>query len=300
MDAAIATPALRKPKLQDMALVFLLGSLWGSSFLAIKLSVFEVGPLLLGYLRVFCALVPLAAYMAWRGVRLPVNRHDWKLLCVMSILNTVVPFFLINWANLHIDSGVAALIMGIGPLLTLFVTHLTTHDDRFTLNKLLGILTGLTGLVIIIGTEALSGFSQSLLGDLAMLGTIFCYVVSTSLVRKLRETPKEAIATVNMGLSAIALTPVVFLFETPSLENLSVTGALAILYLGACVTGIGYLMRYHLVLTVGQNYMAMGSYVMPVVGVGMGAVFLGEPVSVKILLALALVLAGFAVARVRS
>jgi drug/metabolite transporter (DMT)-like permease len=218
----------------------------------------------------------------------------------MSILNTVVPFFLINWANLHIDSGVAALIMGIGPLLTLFVTHLTTHDDRFTLNKLLGILTGLTGLVIIIGTEALSGFSQSLLGDLAMLGTIFCYVASTSLVRKLRETPKEAIATVNMGLSAIALTPVVFLFETPSLENLSVTGALAILYLGACVTGIGYLMRYHLVLTVGQNYMAMGSYVMPVVGVTMGAVFLGEPLSVKILLALALVLAGFAVARVRS
>ncbi len=297
MDVTLSSRKLRKPRTSDALLVILLGTIWGSAFIAIKLCVFEVGPLLLGYLRVFTAFVPLALYMWWRGARFSSDRRDWMLLIAMSIMNTVIPFFLINWAGQHIDTGVAALIMGMGPLLTLFVTHVTTSDDRFTMRKLAGMLTGFCGLVLIIGTEVFAGFSTSLLGDLAMLAVIFSYVLATSMVRKVRSTPKEAIATGNMMISAVILTPIVFIFETPSLDNLTLTGALAILYLGVCVTGVGYLLRYHLVLSVGQNFMAMGSYVMPIVGVSLGAIFLNEPLSPTVLIALALVLAGFAVAK---
>ncbi len=288
---------LRQPRAADVAVLILLGTLWGSTFLAIKLAVFDTGPVLLVFLRVVAAFIALAAYMMVKGATLPTERRDWYILFLMSILNSVVPLVLINWANLHITSGVAALIMGIGPLFTLFVTHITTSDDRFSMNKLAGMVIGLGGLAVIVGSEAMAGFTASLLGDAAMFGAISCYVIATSFVRKIRTTRKEGIATINMAMAAVMLLPVVLIIDTPPLASLSLTVWLSILYLGVIVTGAGYLLRYHLVLSVGQNYMAMASYVMPVVGVLLGALFLGEPLSPKIIIALVLVLAGFAVAR---
>ena len=298
MTIAVANGQIRKPTLSDALLLVLMGFVWGSAFLAIKIAVFETGPVLLVFLRILTALVPLWIYMVWRGASFPDNRYDWVLLAIMSLLNTVIPFFLLSWAGLHISSGVMALIMGLGPLLSLVVSHISTHDDRFSMSKLLGMLIGLAGLVLIIGGDALSGVTANLLGDLAVVVAITCYAVASAMVRKVRSTSKEAMATVNMIVSAAVLAPIVFLVETPALGSLNTGAVISILYLGVVTTGIGYLLRFHLVLTVGQTYMSMASYIMPVVGVGLGTVFLAEPLSANIVAALCLVLASFAVARV--
>jgi len=298
MTIAVANGQIRKPTLSDALLLVLMGFVWGSAFLAIKIAVVETGPVLLVFLRILTALAPLWIYMAWRGASFPDNRFDWVLLIAMSLLNTVIPFFLLSWAGLHISSGVMALIMGLGPLLSLVVSHVSTHDDRFSMSKLMGMLIGLAGLVLIIGGDALGGVTADLLGDLAVVVAITCYAVASAMVRKVRSTSKEAMATVNMIVSAAVLAPIVFLVETPALGSLSTGAVISILYLGVVTTGIGYLLRFHLVLTVGQTYMSMASYIMPVVGVGLGTVFLAEPLSANIILALALVLASFAVARV--
>ena len=298
MTIAVANGQIRKPTLSDALLLVLMGFVWGSAFLAIKIAVFETGPVLLVFLRILTALAPLWIYMVWRGASFPDNRYDWVLLVAMSLLNTVIPFFLLSWAGLHISSGVMALIMGLGPLLSLVVSHVSTHDDRFSMSKLLGMLIGLAGLALIIGGDALGGVTANLLGDLAVVVAITCYAVASAMVRKVRSTSKEAMATVNMIVSAAVLAPIVLLVETPALGSLSTGAVISILYLGVVTTGIGYLLRFHLVLTVGQTYMSMASYIMPVVGVGLGTVFLAEPLSANIVAALALVLASFAVARV--
>ena len=297
MTIAVANGQIRKPTLGDAFLLVLMGFVWGSAFLAIKVAVFETGTVLLVFLRILTALVPLWIYMVWRGASFPDNRFDWLLLVVMSLLNTVIPFFLLSWAGLYISSGVMALIMGLGPLLSLVVSHISTHDDRYSTSKLLGMLIGFAGLVLIIGGDALNGVTADLLGDLAVVVAITCYAVASAMVRKVRATAKEAMATVNMIVSAAVLVPVVFLVETPDIGTLSTGAVVAILYLGVVTTGIGYLLRFHLVLTVGQTYMSMASYIMPIVGVGLGTVFLDEPLSADIVAALCLVLAGFAVAR---
>lgn len=297
MSLAVANGQIRKPTLGDALLLLLLGFVWGSAFLPIKIAVFETGTVLLVFLRILTALVPLWIYMVWRGAAFPDNRYDWVLLVVMSLLNTVIPFFLLSWAGLHISSGVMALIMGLGPLLSLVVSHISTHDDRFSITKLMGMLIGFAGLVLIIGGDAVEGVTADLLGDLAVVGAITCYAVASAMVRKVRTTSKEAMATVNMMVSAAVLAPIVFLTETPDIASLSAGTVIAILYLGVVTTGIGYLLRFHLVLTVGQTYMSMASYIMPIVGVGLGTIFLDEPLSADIIAALCLVLAGFAVAR---
>jgi drug/metabolite transporter (DMT)-like permease len=292
-----ANGQLRKPTIADVGLIFFVGCVWGSSFLPIKIAVFETGPLLLVYLRVLAALVPLCLYMAWRGTPYPNTRFDWAVIFAMSLLNTVVPFFLLSWAGLHIDSGVMALIMGMGPLLALFVSHLTTNDDKLTVRKFTGMMIGLSGLLVIVGQDALAGVTEHLLGDLAVIGAITCYVLATALVRKVRSTAKEAMAAGNMLISAALLAPIMALTEHPPITGLSLESFLAIAYLGLVTTGIGYVLRFHLVLTVGQSFTSLASYIMPIVGVILGVLFLGEPLTIYLVVALGLVLAGFAVAR---
>ncbi len=292
-----ANGQLRKPTYADVVLLVVIGCVWGSSFLPIKVAVYETGPMLLVYLRVLAALVPLCLYMAWRRIPYPSTRFDWGLIFVMSLLNTVVPFFLLSWAGLHITSGVMALIMGIGPLLALFVSHYTTHDDKLTARKFAGMLIGLCGLVVIVGQDALSGVTEHLLGDLAVLGAITCYVLATALVRKVRSTAKEAMAAGNMIISTALLAPIILIADTPPITDLSLESFLAIAYLGVVTTGVGYVLRFHMVITVGQSFTSMASYVMPIVGVILGVLFLEEPLTIYLVLALGLVLAGFAVAR---
>ena len=292
-----ANGQLRQPTFADMILLVLIGCVWGSSFLPIKVAVFETGPTLLVFLRVIAALVPLCLYMAWRRIPYPNTRFDWGVIFIMSLLNTIIPFFFLSWAGLHVDSGVMALIMGIGPLLALFVSHYTTHDDKLTGRKFAGMLIGLCGLLVIVGQDALAGVTENLLGDLAVLAAIICYVLSTALVRKIRSTAKEAMATGNMLISAVILAPIIVVMENPPISGLSLDSLLAIAYLGIVTTGVGYVLRFHMVITVGQSYTSMASYIMPVVGVILGVLFLGEPLTISLVVALALVLAGFAAAR---
>lgn len=100
-----------------------------------------------------------------------------------------------------------------------------------------------------------------------------------------------------MIVSAVVLAPFVILTGPASIAGLSINALLAVAYLGVVPTGLGYLLRYHMVLTVGQSYMSMASYIMPIVGVVLGVVFLSEPVTANLIIALALVLGGFAFAR---
>ncbi len=297
MTDITANRQLRKPTAGDAVLLVFIGCVWGSSFLPIKIAVPETGPVLLVFLRTLTALVPLWLYMAWRGIPFPNNRFDMVLIALMSLLNSVIPFFLLSWAGLHVTSGVMALIMGTGPLLALFASHYTTRDDKLNLRKFLGMLIGLCGLMVVIGEDAMGGLTENLLGDLAVLGAIGCYVCATAMVRKVRSTRIEAIATTNMLVSVIVLAPIMFLTQQPAISALSTDTLLAVLYLGIITTGIGYVLRYHMVLSVGQSFTSMASYIMPIVGVILGVLFLAEPLSTNILIALALVLAGFGVAR---
>ncbi len=286
--------AIRPPTAFDILKVAVLGAIWGSAFLAIKVAVHETGPSWLVFIRVIIALVPIALFAWWRGDRLPPNLREWRLILVMSLLNTVGPFFLISWAELHIPAGVASLIMGVGPLGTMIAAHFTTPDDRFSGGKLLGMVFGFLGLAIIALPDLHGGAGYNLLAYGAVLGGLGCYVVSGTMIRFIRRTPVPMMTALNMAIAAIAMIPAIALEPLPDLSG---PGWFAALYLGLVCTGLAYLLRTHIVLTIGQSYMSMASYVMPLCGVFLSALLLGEAITWPILAALALIVAGFAVSR---
>ena len=287
---------LRHPGLFDLFKIALLGAIWGSAFLAIKLSVHETGPLWLVMIRVAIAFLPIALFALWRGDRLPPDRREWLIIIAMSLLNTVGPFFLISWAELHIPAGVTSLIMGVGPLVTMVAAHFTTPDDRFTGAKTAGMLLGFAGLALVVGPEFAQGIGFDALAYAAVWAGMLCYVVAGTLIRFVRRTSVPMMTAVNMGVAVAALAPIMLLHGT-GLPAMSPVAAFAALYLGLVCTGLAYLLRAHITVTVGQTYMSMASYFMPVSGVLLAWAVLGEPLTWHIAAALACVLAGFLISR---
>ena len=290
---------LRHPTIADLLKIVLLGTIWGSAFLAIKLSVHETGPLWLVMIRVVVAFLPIALFAWWRKDPLPPTMHDWLVIVAMSLLNTVGPFFLISWAELHIPAGVTSLIMGVGPLATMVAAHFTTPDDRFTGGKIAGMFLGFAGLAFVVGPELTQGVGFDALAYAAVWTGMLCYVAAGTLIRFVRHTSVPMMTAVNMAVGIIALTPLVLLARDP-LPHLSGTATLAALYLGLVCTGLAYLLRANITVTVGQSFMSMASYFMPVSGVLLAWAVLGEPITWHILAALACVIGGFLVSRRRS
>lgn len=290
---------LRHPTIVDLLKIVLLGAIWGSAFLAIKLSVHETGPLWLVMIRVAIAFLPIAMFVWWRKDPLPPTLSDWLVIIAMSLLNTVGPFFLISWAELHIPAGVTSLIMGVGPLATMVAAHFTTPDDRFTGGKIVGMFLGFAGLTLVVGPELSQGISFDALAYAAVWTGMLCYVAAGTLIRFVRRTSVPMMTAVNMAVGILVLTPLVLLAHDP-FPHMSGTAAIAALYLGLVCTGFAYLLRANITLTVGQSFMSMASYFMPVSGVLLAWAVLGEPITWHILAALACVIGGFLVSRRRS
>lgn len=298
---------IRKPTATDLALIVLTVSIWSSAFVAIKVAVAETGPLWLVVGRVGFGFLVLLPWTLWRGIVLPATPREWLYVWLISVLSAFVPFFLISWAQQTIDAGLTALLMGTGPFLALILSHFTTTDDRLNAPKLIAVGLGFAGVAIVVGPDAFSGMKGGLTAPAAIIGACICYAVSGILVRRVESVPPTRLTSLVLGMALLMLIPVVVLNGIPLSggtsnggivpETPSMVAMLALIWLGVGPTGCAYIMRYHLIRTVGYSYVALGINLLPALGVAFGALLLGETVSATVLVALALVLAGLAIAR---
>jgi drug/metabolite transporter (DMT)-like permease len=213
------------------------------------------------------------------------------------MFNVVIPFFLISWSELTVDAGVVSILMGTGPFAALLGSHFFTSDDRITPHKLLAVLLGFLGIVLIIGFDALRGVGHgNLVAQAAALGGSLCYVVAGLLIRRIKFPPVR-LTFLALSVGAVTLIVLALLIDGPmrSLPSPHATGAL--LYLGILPTGIAYALRFHLIRKVGYSTFAYSVNLIPVFGVLIGVVLLGEPLRPQVLIALALVVGGLFIAR---
>ncbi len=292
--------AIRKPTLTDMALVAGIGIIWGTSFLAIKLAVREFAPTSVAAIRIMIAFFMLYGVMRWRGLSLPSSPRFWAAIGVIGIFNTSIPFFLVSWAETKVDSGVAALLMGTGPLLALIGSHFTTADEKLTSAKIIAVIMGFGGVVLVVGADALAGLGQNLIGQMALLAASACYVASGLFVRRFTHIPVESFTTAILLVGALSLLPWLAISAIGADGTVSAIPVMSVIYLGLIPTGLAYLLRFYLIRSIGYSYMALGIYLVPVVGVLLGNIILGETLSPTILAALALILGGIIYARLKA
>ena len=271
--------------------------IWASAFVAIKVVVVETGPLWLAAWRVAIGFAVLLPYAIWRGFIWPQNSKMWVRICVASLFNVVLPFFFISWAEQTIDAGVTSLLMGTGPFLALFGSHVFTSDDKLTAPKFIGVLLGFAGVLTIVGGDAISGLGgQTILAQVAVVGGALCYTISGLMVRRI-DIPPIRLGCLVFGSGMIILIGAAFILDGTPNMSLSTTVLLSLIYLGVFPTAIGQILRFTLIKRVGYAAFALALNLIPVIGVGLGALLLGEVITPRIFIALALVLTGLFVAR---
>jgi drug/metabolite transporter (DMT)-like permease len=281
-------------KAKHWFIFILLGSIWSSSFLWIKIAVQEVGPITLVAFRVLFGLLFGVAVILIRRPTLSRDVRSWAPMLLLGITNVAIPFFLISWGEQSIDSGVAAILDATVPLFTILIAHYFLRDDKITIPKVLGLLTGFAGVVVLMSKD-LGVSHSSLLGQLAVVLASMFYAGSGVFARKHTEDAPNIMRSVGPLISSTA----VMWLAAPALEaplkipQLPITWV-ALLWLGILGSGFAFILMYHLIHEIGPTRTSMVTYIFPLGGVILGVLFLHEQLTWEVAVGALLIIAGMA------
>ena len=278
-----------------------LAAIWGSSYFFIKIGVETLPPFSLVAGRLAVAVAFLAGVLLLVREPFPRDIRTLGALFVLAVVNVVVPFGLIAYGEQSIDSGLAAILNATTPFFTLLFATIWLHEDRFTAWRVVGLMVGFGG-VIVISSRNLEGAVgvDHLLGDLAIVAASASYGAGNIVVRRhLRGQRPMVTALGQLGL-ALPIVAALGLIADGRLALPAVPEAVfAIAWLGILGSGIAYLIFFKLLHTWGPTRTALVTYLMPIVAVGLGVAVLAESVDVRFLVGTVLVIAGVALVNAR-
>jgi drug/metabolite transporter (DMT)-like permease len=283
-------------------LIFLaLGFFWGSSYLFIKIGVDNgLQPFTLIMFRLLVGFVLLASVVRFAREPLPREPRMYGHLFVMGVINIVIPFSLITYAEQTVDSSLAAVINGAVPLFVIVIAALFLKGETVTINRLAGLVVGFIGVAILVGLDVTDLGSANTLGELALIGATVSYAVGNvynkAHVHGLRPMI-PALFQVFFGL--LVTGALAFLTEHPLAVIPAPEAILAVVWLGLLGSGLAYLFYFRILNHWGATRTSMVAYLLPVVGIGLGAVVLHEVVSINTLIGTILVIGGIALVNSR-
>jgi drug/metabolite transporter (DMT)-like permease len=281
----------------EWTLLVLLSTLWGASFLFVAVQVTELSPVTIVTLRVIISSLLLALVLVVMGVRVPRDRLSWRDFVIMGLLNNVAPFTLIAYGQSHIASALASILNATAPLFTVVVAHLMTTDEKMTPARIAGVLVGFAGVVVMIGPSALADIGGELLPQLACLTAALGYASSAVFARRFsrRGIPPMAIATGQMTTASLVMLPFWLVIEQPWTMSLP-SGAViaAVLALAVLSTVVAYILYYRILATAGSVNLMLVTFLIPVTGILLGALVLGEHLEPRHFLGMAAIGVGLA------
>ena len=278
----------------------LLASIWGCSFLFIKVALEGLTPPQVVLGRLVFGTVALLVVAAARRQRLPRQPVLWFHLTAFSVIGNVVPFLLFAWGEQHISSSRAGVLNATTPLCTLVAAMLFLPHERPTPNRVAGLVVGFAGVVVVIGpwSDMAGG---KITGQLACLGAAALYGLGFAYTSKFlswRGVAPGVLATAQLlagTVLLIAITPIIG-WQTP---DLSIRVVLSVATLGAMGTGIAYLIYHGLMRDAGATSTSLVTYLAPVIAVVLGVIVLGERLTWNLFAGAAIVIAGVAMAEGR-
>jgi drug/metabolite transporter (DMT)-like permease len=291
-----AQPA--SPPVTEILLLLVLATLWGVSYTLIKVAVETVPPLSMGAGRTVVAAMILLAIVRLRGLTWPRDPALWGRLYLQGMLNAVLPFTLVGWAEQTVDASLATILNSTTPIFTFLFTLVIFQHERLTGRQLFGVAIGMAGVCLIIGLEALQGLGREVLAQLALLAAAACYSFGVIVGRRLAPDPMMSAAG-TMLCAATVLVPLSLAVDQPWTLEPSTSSLFAVLALGVFNTGLGYIIYFRLIHTLGSVGTTAQAYIRVPIGVAAGVFLLGEALSPTVGIGLICVVVGVAAMTMR-
>lgn len=283
--------------LVDYIWLLSLSAVWGSSFIAIELALADYDPFLLAFCRILIATIFLSLFVYFQKLPLPKDIKTWFILLCIGVLNNAMPFYFISWGQQYISASTASVMLAVGPFIALVLSHYFTHDEKFTIFKLIGVVLGFSGVFILLGEDFFKGQEYSLYGKIAMLLAVLGYISSGFLIRKISYVNTIVCSSSMLLTATIAMIPVLFFMEFKEFAYES--SFLWIVYLAIFPTALASLVRVRLVRTVGVQFMSQVAYLIPIFAIFWSFVFFNEKPKEVLLVALVFIFLGLFIRKIK-
>lgn len=288
--------------LKDWMFLLALAAMWGSSFMFNRIAVASLPPWTVVAGRIGVAALILTVIVYAVGKRLPPLGRVWVPYVVIALIGNAIPFYLITWGQLIVESALAGILMAVMPLATVVLAHFLVSGERMTRERATGFALGFMGIVLLMGPAALAGLGGEtfrIISQLAVLGGALCYALQSVLTRLILKGDLIVAAAATLIVASITVVPVALWVDRPWTLAPSGASVAAVLWLGIAPTALATILYFMLIRSAGPSFMSLVNYLSPGVALLLGLWVMGEQPHVYAYVGLALILTGIAVTQRR-
>ncbi len=274
---------------------------WGSTWLAIKMSIESFPPFLSSGLRFFIASFAIFTLMRLRGLELNRDKESLRLYFMMGFFSFVIPFGLVYWAEQFVNSGLASVLFGVYPFFVAIFSYFMIPNEKIGIIRIAGMTLGFSGIVIIFQYSFSFSFTDYILGMFAIvLSAIMQAFMAVTIKKHGKYLNPLSMNLVPMMIAGIIMLLVGLLFEDFTKINITEKGVLAVLYLAIIGSVVTFTSFYWLLKKVSVIIMSLIAFITPIVAILLGWILYGEILSEKHMVGTSLVLLGVLIANLPS
>ena len=267
-------------------LITILGAVWGSAFMFIKIATPELGPIALVNIRLAVAGLIFIPFLL-QNKYLKHFKSNIKNILVLSIVNTALPFSLFAFASLESSSNMLSILNGTTAIMAVVISTIWLKV-KLNVYQIMGVFVGLFGIIVLANPDNIYISTKA---TIFCLGAAFCYAFSANYIQKFaHKTNTTVLIGWSLVIASILLIPLTLLNLPSQFPSSKVI--FSILWLGVISTGIAFLGYVRLIEKIGAVKTATVAYFIPVFGVIWGYIFLSEPITLQILIGMMLILTG--------
>jgi len=282
----------------DWVMLITLATVWGGSFLFNAILVAELPVITIVAIRVTVAALALWGFARVTGRKIPTTPQVWGALLILGVLNNAIPFSLIVQGQTQITSGLASILNATTPLFTILVAGFFLTDERFSILRVLGVIVGFSGVILMVGPEALGGLGADFWAQLCALGAALSYGFASVFGRRFRELKVDPVmvATGQVTMSSLVLWPIALWIDGPQdILGLSFNAAVSMFGLAVLCTSFAYIVYFLILERAGATNISLVTFLVPISAIILGALVLGESIFIEEIIGMTLIGLGLAI-----
>jgi putative membrane protein PagO len=271
--------------------------LWGSSWAAVKLGLESIPPILSLGLRLSLASMILGVIIVLRRLQVPTDRKFWSLVFILCGTSFTIPFVMIYWAQIHVNSGLAAVLFATFPLWVAVLSHFILPHEQLTFSRIVGIGIGFIGVIVIFNKSFFNMTSTTFLSMSAIIMGAIIQASGLVALRKLGEKMHPVMLNFwPMLISTIVLFLASLVTEDYSNIQFDPKVIISLIYLSILCTVITFVIYFFLVKHIEAVILSLSAFVTPVIAMFIGVLVMGEDLTATVTLGSLIVLIGVGIA----
>ena len=289
---------LMKMDAADWVMLITLATVWGGSFLFNAILVLELPVITIVAIRVTVAALALWGFVYIAGRKIPTSPQVWGALLILGVLNNAIPFSLIVQGQTQITSGLASILNATTPFFTILVAGFFLTDERFSVLRVLGVVVGFLGVILMVGPDALGGLGEDFWAQLCALGAALSYGFASVFGRCFRELKLDPVmvATGQVTMSSLVLWPIALWIDGPQdITSISFNAAASMFGLAVLCTSFAYILYFRILEHAGATNISLVTFLVPISAIILGILVLGETIFIKEILGMVLIGLGLAI-----